>query len=163
MSSLLLLAAPAQADESVPPKRDETAPNKGTSTVEITGAAMFGAAYAPAFVMGTASVVDALGNFRICVLAPCREPQDDGAALLIPIVGPLMYAEPSARDDLLRTDRPSNAERAALYSSAAVQTAGLVTLLVGVMQSTPARRAPRSVVTPLVSPSASGIAMSGTF
>jgi hypothetical protein len=137
------------------------------------GALTLSLSYAPMGVMGVASAVDAVTHFQIQIFCdpPCNQRQNDAAELVIPIIGPLLYASPEARDAVFRPhSSPDTAETALLLLDATAQLAGVIMIMadafVGTNGAAPAIQAKRSddwTMIPSASPQGGGLLLSRTF
>ena len=165
ISCVLACSGDAKAADQPPPAR------RGPSTTTTVGASAFSVGYVPMFVMATGSLGHAITNIKpLCggsgLVSGGRCPENDAIALYVPIVGPLFYAQPNTGDDLYRRDRgPSSTEQALLYSSAALQLGGLVTLIVGVASDRrpPSRASSSTVVAPMTANGTNGVIVGSTF
>lgn len=131
--SLTLIFAPVSARATT---HEPTPGQERTSKVlGITGGLTFGLAYLPMLALGVASFVDGVAHFRLL----CSEdpngffysasgcPQNDGAALVLPVAGPFMFAAPRTRDDLLGA--PNGTTRTLLAVDGVAQLTGAFTLV----------------------------------
>lgn len=158
------------AQEASAQSAQESAPRR-TSTTTLVGASALTVGYLPAFVMATGSLGHAIANFKpLCggggMISWGRCPEHDAISLYVPVIGPLYYSQSNTGDDLYRRERgPSTTEQALLYSSAALQFGGLVTLLVGVASNghRTERAASSTVVAPMTSNGSSGVMVGSTF
>lgn len=140
-------------------------PTKSTSPLIVTGAVSLAVGYVPGAVMGLGSLGHFLTEPRILcggggAVSFGRCPENSAMLMLVPIAGPLLYAAPSRRDDVFRPNGgPSSAEQVFLYTSAALQAAGVVMLAVGALGGGTTKRENTLVV----APTGSGVAALGTF
>ena len=129
---------------------------RAKSPLFIVGATSLIVGYAPALAMGLSSLGYAVANFR--VLGPKQDA--DALVMAVPVAGPLIYAQPEARDDLYRdAGPPSGAERALLYTSASLQIVGFASLLIDGLTGRPTKRDAGVVV----APTSSGVVMGRMF
>jgi hypothetical protein len=184
-AALFALATPASANDAAPEVAETPAPDRpeqrplriGKGTVITTGLVIFGASYVPNVALGAPSIVGAFGRIAMILTLDvgcvdrdnffCQKRYGAGE-LLLPVVGPLLFAVNHPPDPLLNPNgRPLDGfAEGMLYASAAVQLVGLGTLVVGLAMNDahvdpPSRprsgRASSFFVTPAAAPNTIGI------
>jgi hypothetical protein len=149
-------------------------------TLVLVGSLGFAAGYAPvvAAALPSASrhalvlVVVMLTFGLACIDNNCPDRGSGALQLLVPVVGPLVFAEKHPRDAAINeTGAPlSSTTRGLLYASAGVQTAGLLTMLAGVVfghyetPSSASKTAARPALTvgPFNAPNSVGLSVGAT-
>lgn len=131
ITTIALATPSAHAQTKAIAARSPTRSAKKTAdALSVLGVVLLAAGYVPSFVMGAISLGDGITHIQILCSdnggfgGACRH--NDAVALIIPLVGPALYASPSARDHVFRPDgAPSSGELTLLYTEETLQVGGL--------------------------------------
>jgi len=171
---------PLQPDSTTPPgERPPEMKWRANQPLLIGGAIMFGAGYAPNFVLGVPSGLGLVGRVIILVFTvglPCLfnnnhdylcEGQHGAVQLLLPFAGPFLFANDHPRDTLINEKgrELDGAPKVLLYTSGVLQIVGMTGILMGhaLGKDQPVERPDDKKadvkVLPLVSPGAVGLTL----